>query len=98
MDRNAIRAALARPCVASLSARRAWIEMAFARYVWAVSGVALRKESVDRNRHGRTPATVRQKVALRKESVDRNGERFERREGEHGSLSARRAWIEMTSE
>ena len=57
--------------------------------------VALRKESVDRNRGGNTHAN-RYYVALRKESVDRN--RCLTRTF-HGlgsqSLSARRAWIEM---
>ena len=57
--------------VVSLSARRAWIETDSA--VDSASGtlVALRKESVDRNRvakYRRIPL----RVALRKESVDRN--------------------------
>ena len=34
-------------------------------------------------------------VALRKESVDRNTGYFERRLSDRGSLSARRAWIEI---
>ena len=34
---------------ASLSARRAWIEIAEIDFVPLVNGVALRKESVDRN-------------------------------------------------
>ena len=49
MDRNPVRVNAA--CVAglSLSARRAWIEIPVAQtYVYA-AGVALRKESVDRN-------------------------------------------------
>ena len=56
--------------------------------------VALRKESVDRNRVLRSPAAPGL-VALRKESVDRNreGEQIEREK--HTSLSARRAWIEI---
>ena len=33
----------------SLSARRAWIEIGYAALVTAGAGVALRKESVDRN-------------------------------------------------
>ena len=36
------------------------------------SGVALRKESVDRNLHSRNGHNVNREVALRKESVDRN--------------------------
>ena len=38
----------------------------------AVAGVALRKESVDRNTTIITICIVSKKVALRKESVDRN--------------------------
>ena len=34
-------------------------------------------------------------VALRKESVDRNIQRQKKKEGVYGSLSARRAWIEI---
>ena len=55
----------------SLSARRAWIEIAvIRRAVWAYY-VALRKESVDRNLYLSSFALVLV-VALRKESVDRN--------------------------
>ena len=57
--------------VMSLSARRAWIEIKAHGSAFAKHGVALRKESVDRNcRLGvlRTAGGV----ALRKESVDRN--------------------------
>ena len=59
--------------------------------------VALRKESVDRNYRSRAAFDQVQKVALRKESVDRNclvgglcGLQLR-------SLSARRAWIEMST-
>ena len=38
-----------RPSVASLSARRAWIEMRGGWAAWLRKNVALRKESVDRN-------------------------------------------------
>ncbi len=49
VDRNSIVLASFRACILSLSARRAWIEIArFARSV-CVRPVALRKESVDRN-------------------------------------------------
>ena len=41
----------------SLSARRAWIEIAVTAFVLLVNGVALRKESVDRNSTG--PASSR---------------------------------------
>ena len=55
----------------SLSARRAWIEILIAMGGFQEPGVALRKESVDRNLTSRrilSPLSV----ALRKESVDRN--------------------------
>ena len=56
--------------------------------------VALRKESVDRN-----PVCYssghRQAVALRKESVDRNTIITQTVSEVIGSLSARRAWIEI---
>ena len=57
--------------------------------------VALRKESVDRNA-SRESIVVFAVVALRKESVDRNTGRGRFRAGAGWSLSARRAWIEMS--
>ena len=56
----------------SLSARRAWIEILMPHQKNAVAHVALRKESVDRNRTGRLRSARSIMVALRKESVDRN--------------------------
>ena len=56
--------------------------------------VALRKESVDRNRPERVFLTFLF-VALRKESVDRNLHEMASAMYEAGSLSARRAWIEI---
>ena len=53
MDRNWYCRRLRPDSCASLSARRAWIEISSVRSVWAASAVALRKESVDRNRHDR---------------------------------------------
>ena len=56
--------------------------------------VALRKESVDRNFScSIVPRT--ENVALRKESVDRNAKVEDAGYTVDGSLSARRAWIEM---
>ena len=53
MDRNRALLAVVAASVASLSARRAWIEI----WAWGLhgtgAGVALRKESVDRNAYGR---------------------------------------------
>ena len=56
--------------------------------------VALRKESVDRNKHLENRAQDLA-VALRKESVDRNTKTVALEDPESESLSARRAWIEM---
>ena len=57
--------------------------------------VALRKESVDRNGWA-ARARVAQYVALRKESVDRNFGPLALSGPRAQSLSARRAWIEMS--
>ena len=59
--------------------------------------VALRKESVDRNRDAGDRATAQTAVALRKESVDRNISRALTFLVISWSLSARRAWIEILS-
>ena len=56
--------------------------------------VALRKESVDRNKTF-PRFLVSSIVALRKESVDRNAEDWLNAGSLSRSLSARRAWIEM---
>ena len=59
--------------------------------------VALRKESVDRNRACTTTITTCTAVSLRKESVDRNVKITNVLSGLKPSLSARRAWIEITT-
>ena len=56
--------------------------------------VALRKESVDRNAE-LSEVKHYGKVALRKESVDRNHDDYLKLAKFEGSLSARRAWIEI---
>ena len=58
--------------------------------------VALRKESVDRNRIVKPSNRAIFVVALRKESVDRNRLVAGSLNTLGGSLSARRAWIEIT--
>ena len=58
--------------VKSLSARRAWIEIVPESDGCLAVQVALRKESVDRNRIRKTIENALRQVALRKESVDRN--------------------------
>ena len=78
----------------SLSARRAWIEIVRPTTRTQGQYVALRKESVDRNVF--LTLTVRNvPVALRKESVDRNLNMSLKILILPGSLSARRAWIEI---
>ena len=57
--------------------------------------VALRKESVDRNRQALVLCTEEVVVALRKESVDRNLNFLQCLVCRGWSLSARRAWIEI---
>ena len=61
----------------------------------AIDIVALRKESVDRN-NVQPRKTEAPGVALRKESVDRNLYYGDDLTFSDGSLSARRAWIEIT--
>ena len=79
----------------SLSARRAWIEIASGTLSDTSDVVALRKESVDRNRKRGRRAQGIGNVALRKESVDRNQEKQGICFQLVRSLSARRAWIEI---
>ena len=62
----------------------------------AVTAVALRKESVDRNNLHCVEEVSGDTVALRKESVDRNTNFSLASLCDLPSLSARRAWIEMS--
>ena len=71
VDRNAIQGVDVYQVAASLSVRRAWIEMVLHSLSQPLAIVALRKESVDRNM-ARLCSRLRLTVALRKESVDRN--------------------------
>ena len=79
----------------SLSARRAWIEIPKLILYQILEYVALRKESVDRN-FDTMQIVVVIVVALRKESVDRNPENPMISIDKIPSLSARRAWIEIS--
>ena len=81
--------------IVSLSARRAWIEIPAGCWRDARRAVALRKESVDRNLAVWAVEHAYQ-VALRKESVDRNFCAKSLLQSMRVSLSARRAWIEIT--
>ena len=81
--------------IRSLSARRAWIEIGESnRNSARRDTVALRKESVDRNKYW-PDAMLWSLVALRKESVDRNISIWNWTAPAAWSLSARRAWIEI---
>ena len=94
MDRNRLGVRHYRDDVSSLSARRAWIEIAnFCRNRFCPT-VALRKESVDRNSIHKFQKSKKD-VALRKESVDRNCMSPIDVLAVSASLSARRAWIEI---
>ena len=95
MDRNLVAPVLAIGRAWSLSARRAWIEIRSGGILSVWAFVALRKESVDRNDKISTVLITRERVALRKESVDRNKQRETGSLFFLGSLSARRAWIEI---
>ena len=79
----------------SLSARRAWIEIPMHSWWLRCWQVALRKESVDRNLFYGDDLTFSD-VALRKESVDRNPKLYKAMSHVRWSLSARRAWIEIS--
>ena len=83
--------------IESLSARRAWIEILKARTNQNQIYVALRKESVDRNNQNKGEGIVFRAVALRKESVDRNFDFQRHIPPDARSLSARRAWIEIST-
>ena len=72
MDRNFDTVQIVIVVVQSLSARRAWIEIWNPEPGGNLGSVALRKESVDRNRAYIMTTTICIVVALRKESVDRN--------------------------
>ena len=72
VDRNPENPMISVDKIPSLSARRAWIEIAQGRRISGCALVALRKESVDRNTMRRDFKVLGLLVALRKESVDRN--------------------------
>ena len=80
----------------SLSARRAWIEISYEEAQKKVCGVALRKESVDRNAQAPSAQALPcWSLSARRAWI----EIFSRSAALcciSGSLSARRAWIEIT--
>ena len=74
-----------------------WIEISIGPLIFSVQPVALRKESVDRNMLFLLfRAAVG--VALRKESVDRNSLGAKADSVSKWSLSARRVWIEISTQ
>ena len=82
----------------SLSARRAWIEMLVVLSVSLAACVALRKESVDRNRifaYGRR--ITRKSLSARRAWIEICLNILKQLINKR-SLSARRAWIEITPE
>ena len=96
MDRNVLMKTDMANNFGSLSARRAWIEISTVIVILRKRNVALRKESVDRNIDAQH-FCICVIVALRKESVDRNSNPGSTTLTFPGSLSARRAWIEIVS-
>ena len=78
----------------SLSARRAWREIKYVVKDSDFSGVALRKESVDRN-DVETATGLFTSVALRKESVDRNSVPF--KPASHLSVALRKESVDRNT-
>ena len=94
MDRNYIIKITEITPTASLSARRAWIEMALApEQNTTKQSLSARRAWIEiSNSLDDILAGV---VALRKESVDRNSDNTSDMRNPVTSLSARRAWIEI---
>ena len=82
----------------SLSARRAWIEII---WIWSAANcglVALRKESVDRNKNAELKGNeVSGSLSARRAWIEIS-RRMDASTTAASSLSARRAWIEMRIE
>ena len=82
----------------SLSARRAWIEIKYVVKDSDFSGVALRKESVDRNGCWMALNRLsRKSLSARRAWIEIRGINCKAAETAK-SLSARRAWIEIATE
>ena len=80
---------------ASLSARRAWIEiLAYPDMIICTKSLSARRAWIEMLSFARKIRPVAS-VALRKESVDRNQRIAKPFREQFKSLSARRAWIEM---
>ena len=94
MDRNPGRQQAFNAIDTSLSARRAWIEITGAPIIFIWGGVALRKESVDRNGIPSGSGLLQTgSLSARRAWIEIFQGGFA--ETISGSLSARRAWIEI---
>ena len=94
VDRNWLISSVSTAAVASLSARRAWIEIAVQSPAAASPpSLSARRVWIEIERNGKRRGYWH--VALRKESVDRNIGASYGRTAKMVSLSARRAWIEI---
>ena len=94
VDRNSTASIMQPQATASLSARRAWIEIAQSLTSGAnITSLSARRAWIEIAAHCRLRAHRR--VALRKESVDRNTRTPTLNGFRMWSLSARRAWIEI---
>ena len=94
MDRNPCGLCDLLTTTLSLSARRAWIEIAACGSAPSANGVALRKESVDRN-IASIHIQSRYELSLSARRAWIEIDRTEMQPGAAPSLSARRAWIEI---
>ena len=94
VDRNNLIGGHSTSAVASLSARRAWIEIvSFRGHDFWTRSLSARRAWIE---IGPLLCSICQtRVALRKESVDRNCDSDPVTDKAWASLSARRAWIEI---
>ena len=97
MDRNPPNAKDSEGRVLSLSARRAWIEILCNSVISKSCGVALRKESVDRNKYSFV-SSVNQTSSLSARRAWIEIQKGQANNKVSQSLSARRAWIEMLAD
>ena len=94
VDRNSTALSWAGAGAASLSARRAWIEIAVVRFLRPLGrSLSARRAWIEIKKSKEFASSLC--VALRKESVDRNPEMQHNAADREKSLSARRAWIEI---
>ena len=95
MDRNSLGYTNGPAGLASLSARRAWIEMYDPARTELLEEVALRKESVDRNIHDKRGTHMKEMSLSARRAWIEIAPPVIMSTMSARSLSARRAWIEM---